>query len=152
MEKKRLVLLCGLSILLAVVAVCVTRAFMARRGTDISARGAEPADDCFKNLPPGYSITKSSVVSRDETKAIGARLGTPILKLSNTLLVVQGTSIQVNILDVRTEADAIQLHKTLSAMHRHPAFCFRIGKRVVEYAKNNDPALATKVSYELGFL
>ena len=109
------------------------------------------AHECFEKLPPGWSVKSSEVMSPEQTKAIEARLGTPILKLSNTLLVVQGTPIQVNIFDVKTEADAVQLYQTISSMKGHPAFCLRIGKRVIEYV-GNDPALATKVSYELGFL
>jgi hypothetical protein len=116
-----------------------------------SAAGADLADECFEDLPYGCFVTESIVIPRDQTATIGQKLGASIEKLSNTYLTMHGTPIQVNILDARTEADATKLYITISNMKRHPAFCLRIGKRVIEYV-GNDPALATKTSYELGFL
>ncbi|MHC4426907.1 MAG: transglutaminase domain-containing protein [Planctomycetota bacterium] len=116
-----------------------------------SAANADPADKCFEDLPYGCFVTKSIVVPRGQTATIGQKLGASIEKLSNTYLTMHGSPIQVNILDARTEADAAKLYITISNMKRHPAFCLRIGKRVIEYV-GNDPALATKTSYELGFL
>jgi hypothetical protein len=115
------------------------------------AKADEPADECFRNLPFGCFITESIAVTRNQTAAIGQRLGASINKLSNTYLTVHGSPIQVNILDAATEADAAKLYTVISSMKGHPAFCLRIGKRVVEFV-GNDPALATKTSYELGFL
>ncbi|MDH4240612.1 MAG: hypothetical protein OEW48_13710 [Phycisphaerae bacterium] len=115
------------------------------------AKADEPADECFSELPFGCFITKSFVAPRDQTAAIGKRLGASIDKLSNTYLTVHGSPIQVNILDAATETDAAKLYTIISNMKGHPAFCLRIGKRVVEFV-GNDPALATKTSYELGFL
>ena len=115
------------------------------------AKADEPADECFRNMPFGCFITKSFVAPRDQTAAIGKRLGASLDKLSNTYLTVHGSPIQVNILDAATDADAAKLYTTISNMKGHPAFCLRIGKKVVEFV-GNDPALATKTSYELGFL
>ena len=111
----------------------------------------EPADECFRNPPFGCFVTKSFVAPRDQTAAIAKRLGASLDKLSNTYLTVHGSPIQVNILDAATEADAAKLYTIISNMKGHPAFCLRIGKRVIEFV-GNDPALATKTSYELGFL
>jgi len=115
------------------------------------AKADEPADECFKNLPFGCFVTGSIAVTQDQTAAIGQRLGASVEKLSNTYLTVHGSPIQVNILDATTEADAAKLYTVISNMKGHPAFCLRIGKRVVEFV-GNDPALAIKTSYELGFL
>ena len=115
------------------------------------AKADEPADECFSELPFGCFITRSFVAPRDQTAAISQRLGASIEKLSNTYLTVNGSPIQVNILDAATEADAAKLYATISNMKGHPAFCLRTGKRVVEFV-GNDPALAIKTSYELGFL
>jgi len=115
------------------------------------AKADEPVDECFSNLPFGCFVTKSFVAPRNQTAAIGKRLGASLDKLSNTYLTVHGSPIQVNILDATTEADAAKLYTIISNMKGHPAFCLRIGKRVVEFV-GNDPALAIKTSYELGFL
>lgn len=111
----------------------------------------EPADECFRNMPFGCFVTKSFVAPREQTTAIGKRLGASIDKLSNTYLTVHGSPIQVNLLDVATDADAAKLYTVISSMKGHPAFCLRMGKRVIEFV-GNDPALAIKTSYELGFL
>ncbi|MHC4110041.1 MAG: transglutaminase domain-containing protein [Planctomycetota bacterium] len=115
------------------------------------AKAGEPVDECFSELPFGCFVTKSFVAPRDQTAAIGQRLGASLDKLSNTYLTVHGSPIQVNILDTATEADAAKLYTVISNMKGHPAFCLRIGKRVIEFV-GNDPALAIKTSYELGFL
>lgn len=115
------------------------------------AKGDELADECFKDLPFGCFVTESIMVPQNQTATIGRKLGASIEKLSNTYLTVHGTPIQVNILDATTEADAAKLYTFISNMKGHPAFCLRIGKRVIEFV-GNDPALATKTSYELGFL
>jgi len=115
------------------------------------ATADELADECFSELPFGCFVTKSIAVSRDQTATIAKRLGASIEKLSNTYLTVHGTPIQVNILDAATEADTAKLYTIISNMKGHPAFCLRIKKRVIEFV-GNDPALATKTSYELGFL
>ncbi|MHC4735756.1 MAG: transglutaminase domain-containing protein, partial [Planctomycetota bacterium] len=115
------------------------------------AKANEPADECFRNMPFGCFVTKSFVAPRDQTAAIGKRLGASIEKLSNTYLTVHGSPIQVNILDAAAEADAAKLYTVISNMKGHPAFCLKIKKRVIEFV-GNDPALATKTSYELGFL
>jgi hypothetical protein len=115
------------------------------------AKVDELADECFSELPFGCFVTKSFVAPPDQTAAIGKRLAASLDKLSNTYLTVHGSPIQVNILDAATQADAAKLYTVISNMKGHPAFCLRIGKRVIEFV-GNDPALATKTSYELGFL
>ena len=80
------------------------------------AKADEPADECFSELPFGCFVTKSFVAPRDQTAAIGKRLGASLDKLSNTYLTVHGSPIQVNILDATTEADAAKLYTIISNM------------------------------------
>ena len=112
---------------------------------------AELADKCFENLPDGCFVSDSIVVPRDQTIAIGQKLGVSLDKLSNTYLRIHGMQIQVNFLDTKTQTDATKLYNTISNIKSHPAFCLQIDKRVIEYV-GSDSALAIKTSYELGFL
>lgn len=116
-------------------------------------QAAEKADVCFDRLPPGWTIIRSFVAAQDQTAAIAKRLGAPIGKLSNTLLSVHGQQVQVNILESRNDAGATKLHAAVSRMKGDPAFCVRKGRKVFEYTGTTTTvALATKVSYELGFV
>ena len=108
-------------------------------------------DASLKELPAGCFINKSFVLSQDQTAAIAQKLGASIARISNTSLIVQGRPIQVNLVDAQTDADAVRLHTVLSRMKSDPAFCLRKGKRIIEYV-GEDPALAIKTSYELGFI
>ena len=124
----------------------------------IPACGSEPADPCFKSLPAGWTITESHVIPDDQTAAIGRKLGVGITKLSNTYLSAQGKPIQANIMEATTDADAAKLYEAILRMKNgNSAFCLRKGLRVVEYVVNGNDnaagtALATKTSYELGFV
>ena len=114
-----------------------------------SAIGSEVADPCFKDLPVGCSIARSTIVSKQQADAIGKKLGVPLIKLSNTWLHVQGKSVQVNILETRTGEQAEQLHKKIAAMKTDPAFCLRRGSKVIEFC-NAEASTAIKTAYELG--
>jgi hypothetical protein len=116
-----------------------------------STAGVQNVDPCFDKLPVGWRITKSFIASEEQTAAIGRKLGTRIMKLSNTVLSVQGQSIQVNIFECHSDNDAEKLHKTILQMKGHPAFCLCTGKTVIELV-GKDVALATKTGYELGFV
>jgi len=114
------------------------------------AGSTQAVDKCFEKLPPGWTIRQTFMVPRDQAAAIGKKLGSPIRKLSNTVLAVHGKAIQVNILECRTIRDAEKLHKRISGMKGHPAFCLRRAGKVIEFV-GNDVALAIKAGYELGF-
>ena len=81
------------------------------------ATASEVADKSFEQLPFGCFVTKSEVIPRNQTDAIGKKLGTSLKRLSNTYLQVQGKPIQVNILEAETGAEAPKLHKTISKMN-----------------------------------
>jgi transglutaminase-like putative cysteine protease len=108
-------------------------------------------DVSLKQLPAGCFVSKSVVASQAQTAAIAQKLGASISRLTNTILTVQGRAIQVNLVDAQTEADAVRIHQVLSQMKSDPALCLLKGKRVIEYV-GDDPALARKTSYELGFV
>ena len=112
---------------------------------------ADVADKCFKKLPFGCFVTKSDVIPRRQTDAIGKKLGTPLKQLSNTYLQIHGKPIQVNILEAKTRSAANTLHKTISAMKGHPAFCLVRGTKVIEFC-NAEASTAIKTAYELGFV
>jgi hypothetical protein len=126
-------------------------AFLALVNSFSPAVGAEPADKCFGGLPYGCFVVQSQLMSHEQTATVARKLGVSVKRLSNTTLSVQGRQIQVNILDVETDADAAKLYETLFRMKNHRDFCLKMGKRVVEYV-GDDPAIAAKTSYELGFL
>ncbi len=110
------------------------------------AAGAKP----FENLPAGWTVQQSFVAPRNQTLAIGKKLGARIAKLSNTILLVRGQRLQVNILDCQTRQDTETIHKTLLGMKGNPVFCLKTGNRVVEFI-GNDIRLIRKAHYVLGF-
>ena len=114
-------------------------------------RAAEPVDSCFSDLPPGCSITRSYLVSGVQRSSIAQKLGTPLSKLSNTFLKVNGASIRVNIMETRTAAEAATLHKVITAMKGNPVFCLLRGQRVIEFCRTT-PSTAIRTAYELGFV
>jgi hypothetical protein len=111
---------------------------------------SEVAHKCFEKLPFGCFVTRSDVIPKGQTDAIGKKLGTTIKKLSNTYLQVQGKPIQVNILETKTSSDAKLLYKTISSMKKNSAFCLIHGAKVIEFC-NADASTAIKTAYELGF-
>jgi len=111
---------------------------------------ANQTAECFRQLPPGWSVRKSFVASRNQTAAIEKRLSCSIKSLSNTILAVHGQQIQVNIFQCYTDEDAQKLRKTILKMKGHKAFCLRNNKNVIEFV-GDSVALATKAAYELGF-
>lgn len=120
---------------------------------DLRAAGdVKTFETCFEDMPVGWTVTESFLVPPDQMRAIGTKLGAPMQRLSNTFLAVHGQTIRVNILHAESDAGAEKLHGAISAMKGDPAFCVRDGLRVIEYTGEMPaPALATKISYELGF-
>jgi hypothetical protein len=140
------------SLLLFSLGMCVIISACGRVQNNQGRNGLS-VDPAFNALPAGYSVDKSMVASPEETRAISQKLGAAIERLSNTYLTVEGRPIQVNILDAPSDQDAVTLHRAISQMKGDPAFCLRTGRRVIEYVGSGiDVALATKVSYDLGFV
>lgn len=133
------------------ISLRIGAAWLCAAGFTFSAYAANPEAPSFRQLPAGCFVNNSLELPPAQVAAIGNRLGAAIKRISNTVLTVQGSSIKVNILDARTEADAIAVYNAISRMKNDPAFCLRKDARVIEFVGSN-PALATKTSYELGFL
>lgn len=107
------------------------------------------AGKLIKKIPAGWRIENSFVVQRDQTAAIGKKLGGRIKNLSNTIFSVQGKRFQVNVIECVTPAGAEKIYKSILKMKGDPAFCLRLGNSVVEFV-GGDVGLAKKAVYELG--
>ena len=115
------------------------------------AMAAEVAYETFSKLPFGCFLQKSEVLSGDQVDAISRKLDVSLVNISNTYLQVQGTPIQVNILEVSTDEDAAKLHEIISKMKDHPAFCLKQDRKIIEFC-NADLATTIKTAYEIGFV
>ena len=104
----------------------------------------------FDNLPSGWTVQQSFVAARDQTLAISKKLGGRIQRLSNTILLVHGQRLQVNILDCQSLQDADAIHKAILGMKPNPAYCLKTDNRVVEFM-GNDIRVIRKAHYVLGF-
>jgi hypothetical protein len=117
-----------------------------------AAKGADPAEQLLRDLPPGVAVESSVEIPAAQTKAIGQQLGGEIQQLTNSVIRVHGRSIQVNAIIAADEFNARAVHAALTKIKSYP-FCLRKGNVVIEYVgKNIDAALAIKTSYELGLI
>ena len=117
-------------------------------------RATEPAEAVLTNLPVGVVLESSDRISDEQGRAIGAKLGGEIVRLSNSTLRVHGRRIQLNAV---TAADEASAKRILDAMKKTPPFALREGAVVFEYANPRggpaiDAALALKTSFELGLV
>jgi len=117
----------------------------------VSHAGDGKIDPCFKNMPVGCSLIASKEVKKERTAAIGKKLGGWIARITSNTLNIYGKRIEVIFIDARTEGDGARIFKAVSKLKDDPAFCLRKGKRVIEFLGTN-AALATKTSYEFGFV
>ena len=107
------------------------------------------AGKLIKKIPDGWLIEKSFVVPREQTTAIGKKLGGHIKNLSNTIFSVQGQRFQVNIVECVTPQEAKKIHKSILEMKQDPAFCLLLNNSVVEFV-GDDVKLAKRAVYVLG--
>jgi len=103
----------------------------------------------IKKIPAGWRVENSFVVPRDQTAAIGKKLGGRIKNLSNTIFSVQGKRFQVNVIECVTPAGAEKIHSSILKMKGDPAFCIKLDNSVVEFV-GDDVELAKRAVYELG--
>jgi hypothetical protein len=122
----------------------------ARRALGLpDARLDSIARKLIRKIPDGWEIEKSFVVSREQTAAIGKKLGGRIKNLSNTIFSVRGRRFQVNVIECMTPRAAEKIHKSIVKMKDDPAFCLKYGSLIVEFV-GDDVELAKKAVYELG--
>jgi len=107
------------------------------------------ASKVIKKIPDGWRIEKSFIVPRDQTAAIGKKLGGRIKNLSNTIFSVEGQRFQVNVIECATPRAAEAIYNSILATKGGPAFCLRLDNTVVEFV-GDDVELAKKAVYELG--
>jgi hypothetical protein len=102
--------------------------------------------------PPGVSVLRINEISPGQTRSIGEKLGGEIERLTNSIIMVHGRQIQVNVLTAVDESNADALYSSLLQFNSHP-FCVKKDRIVVEYVgRDIDSALAVKASYELGLV
>jgi len=105
----------------------------------------------IRKIPDGWLIKKSFIAPREQTIAIGNKLGGRIKNLSNTIFSVQGQRFQVNVTECVTPQEAEKIHKSILEMKQDPAFCLLLNNFVVEFV-GNDVKLAKKAVHELAIV
>jgi len=126
------------SALIAIAAICPANR--------LAAAGRTPR----AGLPLGFTVLKSFDASASQTADISRKLGGKIDKLSNILLSVHGTRLQVNVIVCPTAADTEKIHKSVVSRKNHPAFCHTFEMTVVEFV-GDDVAVAITAGFELGY-
>ena len=112
--------------------------------------GSAKAEARFKNLPQGWSLSASVVVPDAQLPAFSKKLAGDVVRISNSLLVVEGQQLQVNIVECRTDDDAAKVHETLVRLKGSREACPREGKSVIEL-RCKDLRLIERAYHELGF-
>jgi hypothetical protein len=118
----------------------------------LAAGGCLRADvrDPFRDLPPGWRVKSSSVVPKEQAAQIGEKLGGKIAEVRQTVLRVEGKTLQVNIVGCPTTRDAWAIYRALLKMKGNPAFSLYFGDTVVEFVCD-DYGLVKRAHYALGF-
>ncbi len=117
----------------------------------VSAACPAAPDPCFEKLPFGCSVLSTELVADAPRDAIARKLGVPLRTLSNTRLVLQGATVQVNILEAENGDDTRRLQATITSAKPHPAFCRLQGNKVFEFCKAGADT-AIKAAYEMGLV
>lgn len=116
-----------------------------------SAQAPTPIEPFFAKLSPGIVVVSSGVVPAAQTEAIGQKLGGKIDRLTNSVISIHGRRLQVNGITTRDAPSAQAIHAALRKIRPEP-YCLLRDRLVIEYvAKDLDPAIAQKASFELGF-
>ncbi len=136
---KRIIGITGISLWLGLIAVVV--------GLQVTSNGEE----LFDKLPERWKVEKSFVVPKDQTAAISRRLGSRISRLTNTVLSVEGKSLQVNVIHCPTIKQAEKIYKAVLEAHNGlAASAVRDRNTVVEFAKSEDVELMNRARRALG--
>lgn len=138
---RRLIGITGISLWAGLIVVAVIAGFQTKTH----------GEEIFKNLPKGWKVEKSFVASKAQTAAFSQKLGGQIVKLTNTVLSIEGQRLQVNLLHCRTPKDAKKVYTAVLEGHNGIAdFALIDGNSVVEFAKCRDVELARKARRALG--
>lgn len=124
-----------------IITLCVTISFISL-----------PANDYFKNMPPGWYVIKEQSFNGKTKTNVGRRLGVKLKALSNNYLNINGKTVMVNIIELYNQSDAIKVHNIISKMKGNPAFCLLNKNKVIEFTGTQlTVPIARKVAWELGF-
>ncbi len=108
-------------------------------------------ENMFKNLPEGWNVEKSFLVTKEQTAAISDKLGGKISKLTNTILSFKGQQLQVNVIYCPSSEQAEKIYMAVLQAHDGIAdYALLDNNTVVEFAKCNDANLARKARQALG--
>lgn len=113
------------------------------------APAGEVAEPLLSDLPAGVILVSCVEATPETTAAIASRLGSPIRRLTNSVIRIHGRPLQVNVLTAPDEESGRELERVFLRLRPAP-FCRRRGASVIEFAKTQDADLATKAAYELG--
>ncbi|MHC4890164.1 MAG: DUF3887 domain-containing protein, partial [Planctomycetota bacterium] len=138
---RRVVGVTGIILWAGLIAVVVLWGFQA------NANG----EQMFENLPEGWKVEKSFVISKAQTMAISRKLGSRINKLTNTVLSIGSKRLQVNVLYCPTSNAADKIYESALEVHNgFTASVARQGNLVIEFAKSDDINLMNQVRRTLG--
>jgi len=133
---RRVVGVSGIILWAGLIAVVVLWGFQA------NANG----EQMFEKLPEAWKVEKSFVVSKAQTMAISRKLGSRISKLTNTVLLIEGKRLQVNVFYCPTPNAADKIYKAVLEAHNgFTASVARDGNLVIEFAKSDDINLMNQV-------
>lgn len=118
--------------------------------TGAVAWGQKGAAERLERLPKGWTVVKHLAVPAQQLPAFTPKLGAPVIRLSNTTLVVDGQQIKINIIEGKTEADAAKIHQAIRLVHKdRPWACCIEGTTVVEFVGST--RMIERAYQELGF-
>jgi fermentation-respiration switch protein FrsA (DUF1100 family) len=133
---RRLVGTVGISLWFVLVVVAVLDLFKAQAD----------GEELFENPPEGWEVERTIRVPWDQMGTFSRRMGVRISRLTNTVLSVEGKSLQVNVIHCRTGDDAEKVYAAVLDEHEgHTAHAARADSAVVEFAKSDDIELMGKV-------
>ena len=137
---RRILGITGISLWAGLVVAIIVMGFQAK------ANG----EQMFENLPEGWKVEKSFVVSKEQITAISQKLGGRIRKLTNTILSFEGQYLQVNVFHCPTVEQAERIYKAVLKAHNGlPASVAQDGSLVAEFAKSDDVELMNQARLAL---
>lgn len=108
--------------------------------------------DVFEEMPKGWKLRQSSVVSTKQTNAIGIKLGGKINRLINAVVAFNGQPLQINVIECPTAADAGKIESSLRQTKSIRQLVQRNETTLYEFVARTqaDVRLALAARYELG--
>ena len=86
-----------------------------------------------KVIPENWKIFKTIIVPQEKISLFNKEMGAEALTITNYLVEVGSSGIQINIVHCKTENDADILYKKLVEMHNSEEHLLKTGKVVYEF-------------------